>query len=112
MNDEQSIIDKVNKFLKNNAYEIYYLPNKDAEYATPTNIRVEITGMKDYIQQGDWKPFVTYTAYILPTNKISDGYNSMLREYFGHEVEIKTYDYGPFQDLSWVLTHKMDDLMR
>jgi hypothetical protein len=112
MNDEQSIIDKINKFLKNNTYEIYYLPNKDAEYATPTNIKVEITGIKDYIQQGDWKPFVTYTAYILPSNKISDGYNSMFREYFGHEVEIKTYDYGPFQDLGWVLTHKMDDLMR
>lgn len=112
MNDEQSIIDKVNKFLKNNTFEIYYHPNKDAEYATPTNIKVEITGIKNYKQQGEQMPFVTYTAYILPTNEISDGFNSILREYFGHEVEIKTYDSGPFQDLRWVLTHKMDDLMR
>lgn len=114
MNQEQAIIDRVNRFLDNHTFEVYY-PFLKGDYennSSKTDVKVQITGIKEYQHQGAPKPYVTFTAFILPTNKISDSFNSMYRNVFGREKEMKTYDYAPYQDLAFIMVNKMDELMK
>jgi hypothetical protein len=112
MNQEQAIIDRVNRFFENHTFEIYYLQDGDGEYPTPTNIKVEITGVREYISMGDKKDYVTLTLYILPSSELSDAHNSIMRNYFGPETKIETYDTGPYQNLVWVTREKVDELLK
>ena len=112
MNQEQVIIDRVNRFFENHTFEIYYLQDGDGEYPTPTNIKVEITGVREYISMGDKKDYVTLTLYILPSSELSDAHNSIMSGYFGHETKIETYDSGPYQNLVWVTQQKVDELLK
>ena len=112
MNQEQAIIDRVNRFFENHTFEIYYLQDGDGEYPTPTNIKVEITGVREYISMGDKKDYVTLTLYILPSSELSDAHNSIMRNYFGPETKIETYDTGPYQNLVWVTQNKVDELLK
>jgi hypothetical protein len=112
MNQEQVIIDRVNRFFENHTFEIYYLQDGDGEYPTPTNIKVEITGVREYISMGDKKDYVTLTLYILPSSELSDSHNSIMSGYFGRETKIETYDAGPYQNLVWVTQKKVDELLK
>jgi hypothetical protein len=112
MNQEQVIIDRVNRFFENHTFEIYYLQDGDGEYPTPTNIKVEITGVREYISMGDKKDYVTLTLYILPSSELSDAHNSIMRGHFGRETKIETYDAGPYQNLVWVTQNKVDELLK
>jgi hypothetical protein len=112
MNQEQAVIDRVNRFFENHTFEIYYLQDGDGEYPTPTNIKVEITGVREYISMGDKKDYVTLTLYILPSSELSDAHNSIMSGYFGHETKIETYDSGPYQNLVWVTQNKVDELLK
>ena len=112
MNQEQVIIDRVNRFFENHTFEIYYLQDGDGEYPTPTNIKVEITGVREYISMGDKKDYVTLTLYVLPSSELSDAHNSIMSSYFGHETKIETYDSGPYQNLVWVTQKKVDELLK
>lgn len=112
MNQERALIDKVNRFFENNIFEIYYLQDGDGEYPTPTNIKVEITGIKEYISMGEKKDYVTLTLYVLPSNELSDLHNSIMRSYFGPETKIETYDAGPYQNLVWVTSKKVDEVLK
>jgi hypothetical protein len=112
MNQEQVIIDRVNRFFENHTFEIYYLQDGDGEYPTPTNIKVEITGVREYISMGDKKDYVTLTLYILPSSELSDSHNSIMSGYFGRETKIETYDAGPYQNLVWVTQNKVDELLK
>lgn len=112
MNQEQAVIDRVNRFFENHTFEIYYLQDGDGEYPTPTNIKVEITGVREYISMGDKKDYVTLTLYILPSSELSDSHNSIMSGYFGRETKIETYDAGPYQNLVWVTQNKVDELLK
>lgn len=112
MNQEQVIIDRVNRFFENHTFEIYYLQDGDGEYPTSTNIKVEITGIREYISMGDKKDFVTLTLYVLPSSELSDAHNSIMSGYFGRETKIETYDSGPYQNLVWVTQQKVDELLK
>jgi hypothetical protein len=112
MNQEQVIIDRVNRFFENHTFEIFYLQDGDGEYPTPTNIKVEITGVREYISMGDKKDYVTLTLYILPSSELSDSHNSIMSGYFGRETKIETYDAGPYQNLVWVTQKKVDELLK
>ena len=112
MNQEQAIIDRVNRFFEGHTFEIYYLQDGDGEYPTPTNIKVEITGVREYISMGDKKDYVTLTLYILPTSELSDAHNSIMSSYFGREKKIETYDAGPYQNLVWVTQGKVDEILK
>jgi len=112
MNQEQAIIDRVNRFFEGHTFEIYYLQDGDGEYPTPTNIKVEITGVREYISMGDKKDYVTLTLYILPSSELSDSHNSIMSGYFGRETKIETYDAGPYQNLVWVTQNKVDELLK
>jgi hypothetical protein len=112
MSQEQAIIDRVNKFFKNHTFEIYYLQDGNGDYPTPTNVKVEITGVRKYISMGDKKDYVTLTLYILPSSELSDAHNSIMSGYFGRETKIETYDAGPYQNLVWVTREKVDELLK
>ena len=112
MNQEQAIIDRVNRFFEGHTFEIYYLQDGDGEYPTPTNIKVEITGVREYISMGDKKDYVTLTLYILPSSELSNSHNSIMSSYFGRETKIETYDAGPYQNLVWVTQNKVDELLK
>jgi hypothetical protein len=61
---------------------------------------------------GDYKPFIMYTAYILPSNKKSDKFNSVLSAHFGRETEIQTFDSGAYGNFGWVITKKLSELLK
>ena len=73
------VLDRVNKFFKNYTFEVYYLFDSEGEPVAPTNVKIKLTGVKDFVLMGDLKPFITYTAYILPSNENSDKFNSLYR---------------------------------
>lgn len=112
MNNEEAIINRVNKFFENHTFEIYYLQDGNGDYPTPTNVKVKITGIRSYISMGNDTDFVTVTLYILPSNELSDAHNSIMSGYFGHETKIETYDAGPYQNLVWVTQEKVNELLK
>jgi hypothetical protein len=112
MGDEQVIIDRVNRFFENHTFEIFYLQDANGDYPVPTNIKVEITGIRSYISMGNDTDFVTITLFVLPSNELSDAHNSIMRDYFGPETKIETYDSGPYQNLVWVTQKKVDELLK
>lgn len=107
-----NVLDRANKFFENHTFEVYYLFDSEGEPIAPTNVKIKLTGVKDYISMGDYKPFVMYTAYILPSNKKSDKFNSVLSAHFGRETEIQTFDSGAYGNFGWVITKKLSELLK
>jgi hypothetical protein len=107
-----NVLDRANKFFENHTFEVYYLFDSEGEPIAPTNVKIKLTGVKDYISMGNYKPFVMYTAYILPSNKKSDKFNSVLSAHFGHETEIQTFDSGAYGNFGWVMTKKLSELLK
>jgi hypothetical protein len=101
-----------NKFLENHVFEMYYLADSEGNLEIPTNVKVKLTGMKHYLDMGESKPFVQFTAYILPTNKNSDTFNSILSAQLGRETEIKTFDNNAYMNFEWVMSKKLSDLLK
>lgn len=107
-----NVLDRANKFFENHTFEVYYLFDSEGEPIAPTNVKIKLTGVKDYISMGDYQPFVMYTAYILPSNKKSDKFNSVLSAHFGRETEIQTFDSGAYGNFGWVITKKLSELLK
>ena len=101
-----------NKFLENHVFEIYYLADSEGNLEIPTNVKVKLTGMKHYLDMGTSKPFVQFTAYILPTNKDSDKFNSILSAQLGRETEIKTFDNNAYLNFEWVVSRKLSEFLK
>ena len=101
-----------NKFLENHVFEMYYLADSEGNLEIPTNVKVKLTGMKHYLDMGESKPFVQFTAYILPTNKNSDKFNSILSAQLGRETEIKTFDNNAYLNFEWVMSRKLSELLK
>lgn len=106
------VLDRVNKFFKDYTFEVYYLFDSEGEPVAPTNVKIKLTGVKDFVLMGDLKPFITYTAYILPSNENSDKFNSILSAHFGRETTIKTFDHGAYGNFAWVMTKKLSELLK
>jgi hypothetical protein len=107
-----NVLDRANKFFENHTFEVYYLFDSEGEPIAPTNVKIKLTGVKDYISMGDYKPFIMYTAFILPSNKKSDKFNSVLSAHFGRETEIQTFDSGAYGNFGWVMTKKLSELLK
>jgi len=101
-----------NKFLEKQVFEVYYLADAEGNLEIPTNVKVKLTGMKHYLNMGESKPFVQFTAYILPTNKNSDIFNSILSAQLGRETEIKTFKNDAYLNFEWVMSRKLSDLLK
>ena len=59
------ILDRANKFFENHTFEVYYLFDSEGEPIAPTNVKVKLTGVKEYISMGDYKPFIMYYNKII-----------------------------------------------
>lgn len=92
MNDINSLIEKINRFLENYIFEapIAQFPN-----TINVNVKTQITGVNKYILFGEKKDYFEYTLYILPTNTTNDYWSYTYREIFGDEkiIDTRSQDY-------------------
>lgn len=108
--DLKRSMETANNFLKNHVFEIYLEPT--TEENPVTKVKVELTGIKTYISIGDNKPFVQFTAYILPTNETSDLLYSALRAKHGREKHVKTFNYGGYEAVAFVMQRKLSEFLK
>ena len=111
MNEIDFPIERLNKFFDTHIIEVYLQPTHDEDYSVPTNVKIKLTGVKDYISMGDKKPFVQYTIYILPTNEASDAWSGMWGSFYGKEKDINTSS-GEYSELRWILNDKIENLLK
>ena len=109
MKELDSTLKAANKFLRDQVFEIFTQP--DGGPSIPTNVKVVLTGVKDYISFGENRPYVEYRLEILPTNKESDRWNGILNDIYGEETIINTRSYE-YSDLRFVVNHKIGDILK
>lgn len=111
MNTIDFPIERINKYLDNHIFEVYLQPTHDEDYSVPTNVKVKLTGVKDYITMGDKRPHVQYTITILPTNKESDAWNKAWGSMYGKELPINTSS-NQYSELRWIVNEKLSDFLQ
>ena len=104
-------IDRINQFFENHIFEVYLQPTHDEDFTLPTNVKVKLTGVKDYISVGDKKPHVEYTAYILPTNENSDRWSTMYGQVYGNDININTSSME-YANLRWIMSDKLTNFLK
>ena len=103
-------IERINEFFKSHVFEVYLQPTHDEDYTVPTNVKVKLTGVKEYYSIGDKKPHVEYTLYILPTNKASDSWSNMYGDLYGRDVSISTTS-QEYANIRWIINSKLTDFL-
>jgi hypothetical protein len=111
MNPINFPIERINQFFENHIFEVYLQPTHDEDYTVPTNVKVKLTGVKDYISIGDKKPHVEYTLYILPTNETSDAWSNMYGQMYGNDVDINTSG-QEYANLRWIISEKLTNFLK
>lgn len=111
MNPINFPIERINQFFENHIFEVYLQPTHDEDYSVPTNVKVKLTGVKDYISIGDKKPHVEYTLYILPTNETSDAWSNMYGQMYGNDVDITTSG-QEYANLRWIISEKLTNFLK
>jgi hypothetical protein len=102
------VIERINRFLKNHVFKLKLQP----DYFSPEvfyfiNVKIKITGIKDYYSVGSKLPHVEYTLYILPTNEESDIWSSVRAAAYGNDISINTSN-DAYLDIRW----KANELIR
>lgn len=83
-------LDLLNNYLSKNLLEVSTFPDKDL-WEIKTKIKLEITGIKEYIRIGEKINHLEYTITILPSdNKTSNKFNSAYAEIYGRVVKLTT----------------------
>ncbi len=111
MEDIKPIIDRLNKFFENHTFEVVTQPTHDENHNITTNVKVEITGIKEYIRIGEPTQFIQYTLYILKTNEDVDKWYSLFGSVYGFDTPISTTD-NAYHQLRWVMDHKLEEFLR
>lgn len=111
MNDIDFPIDRINQFFETHTFEVFLQPTHYEDFSIPTNVKVKLTGVKEYISIGDKKPFVQYTIYILPTNKLSDTWSKLYGDIYGKNVDISTTS-QEYANLRWVMNDKLSNFLK
>jgi hypothetical protein len=101
-------IERINRFLENHIFEVpmHYDLLKDIKLP----VKVKLTGMKNFISVGEWRPYIVYELHIVPGNKTQ---NFMASIYFGKEnvteipFEVNLKDRGIDS-----LIHNLSELLR
>ena len=104
-------IERINEFFANHIFEVYLKPRYDGDYTVPTNVKVKLTGVRDYYHIGDKKPHVEYTMFILPTNESSDKLNKLSGKVYGNNVRINTTS-NEYSDIRWIMNDKLTDFLQ
>jgi hypothetical protein len=84
---DDAIINRVNKF-----FETHHLTLESMEgFNDSVDVKIEITGEREYITVGNWENYYTYTIYLKPEDENS---KQILKYTLGDEseIEVKTYD--------------------
>ena len=111
MNEIDFPLERLNKFFDTHIFEVYLQPTHDEDFSIPTNVKIKLTGVKDYISMGNSKPYVQYTIYILPTNEKSDAWNGMWGRIYGREKDIDTSS-NEYPELRWVVSDKLENMLK
>lgn len=77
----------------------------------PSNVKIKLTGVKDYISVGDKKPHVEYTIYLLPTNKESDAWGNLYGDAYGRNIPINTSS-QEYANLRWIMNDKIQNFLQ
>ena len=104
-------IERINRFFDNHIFEVYLQPTHDEDYSIRTNVKVKLTGVKDYVSFGDKKPHVEYTIYILPTDETSDIWNNLYADIYGRNTSINTSS-QEYANLRWIMNKKLEDFLQ
>lgn len=83
---------KINKFLENRVFEVSTSFTHIDNNNVTTNVRVKLTGIKDYISFGEKKPYIQYTLFILESGKVSNMWYSLYGGTHGTDIPISTTD--------------------
>jgi len=105
MTDDKTL-DRINHFLDKHVFEVPNVPTYNKEHNIKTNVKVRLTGIKDYIVIGNQTPHIEYTLYILESNPTSDMVNGILANVDGSDVKISTKDH-----LYYNIRMSMDQLL-
>jgi len=111
MNSINFPIERINQFFDNHIFEVYLQPTHDEDFTLPTNVKVKLTGVKEYISIGEKTPHVEYTAYILPTNENSDRWSAMYGQVYGNDININTSSME-YANLRWIMSDKLTNFLK
>ena len=103
-------IERINEFLKDHVFEVITQPTHDENHNVKTNVKVKLTGVKNYISIGESKPHVEYTLYILDGDKESNMWNSMYAKVYGTDVRLTTTTQVYYQ-LVWVMNQLLSNFL-
>lgn len=104
-------IERINEFFANHIFEVYLQPTHDEDYSVPTNVKVKLTGVKDYYHVGDKKPHVEYTIYILPTDETSDRWSKLYGDIYGKNTSINTSS-QEYANIRWIMNDKLTNFLQ
>lgn len=104
-------IERINRFFDNYIFEVYLQPTHDEDFSIRTNVKVKLTGVKDYIYIGDKKPHIEYTIYILHTDETSDKWNNIYGDIYGRNKLISTFSHE-YANIRQILDEKLENFLQ
>jgi hypothetical protein len=104
-------VEIINRYLSDREMKVFTFPFGDGNDALETNVKVVVTGIKNYFSMGQERPYLEYTLYILPTNELSDAYISLLGDSYGRILTITTTS-SEYSEIRWVTNLKVQDFIK
>lgn len=82
-------IERINEFLDKHIFSVPYEFNNNL--GLENNIKIKLTGVKNYISVGTESPHIQYTIYILPSSPEMNKINLYFADFFGkNDIQIHT----------------------
>ena len=105
-------IERLNSFFDKHIFEVFGFDEGGKDVSNiPLNVKIQITGVKEYISMGNKIHFIEYTLYILPHKEYSNVYYQILRKTLGRETDIHTRS-DQYQDIRWVMNDKVSQILK
>lgn len=107
MNPIDIPIETINNYLSENPFD-FNIQTEPLDNFT-FKVKVQITGIKEYIRIGLPTEYVEYTLYILPNPK-TDYWASIYGQLYGHDIPITTTS-REYSDIRRKTSHYLDNLL-
>ena len=98
MEDIKPIIDRLNKFFENHTFEVVTQPTHDENHNINTNVKVEITGMKEYIRIGEPTQYIQYTLKVSHFNH-TQSFAGRINEDINYDIFVEVGRHQAVEDL-------------
>lgn len=95
-------IGRINDFLSSHTFSV------PTDFGI-VNVKVQLTGEKEYLRVGTPTPYIEYTMYILPSGNTDKIYNLLFGVY-GDEVKITTTS-NEFLDLRFSVANLLENML-